>query len=211
MATATDALIDALAVVERADAVPGPGQGEWTYADYAAIPDDGRRYEVVNGVLYMAPRPVERHQAASMRIGSHFFTHIEAAGLGRVYAAPFDVELSPENVVQPDVIVVLKDNLQVITAERIIGAPDLVVEIASPSTATHDRDRKRRAYEQAGVREYWIADHTPGRLKSWHWRTGSTGSWACFKASRSFPPVCCRVCRSASRSFLAERPPTTDH
>lgn len=158
MATAVDGLIDTLPAVERADAVPGPSQGEWTYADYAAIPDDGRRYEVVNGVLYMAPSPVERHQAASMQIGSQFFNHIQAAGLGRVYAAPFDVELSPGNVVQPDVIVVLNDNLQVITAERIIGAPNLVIEIASPSTATHDHDRKRRAYEQAGVREYWIAD-----------------------------------------------------
>ena len=158
MATAVDGLIDTLPAVERANAVPGPSQGEWTYADYAAIPDDGRRYEVVNGVLYMAPSPVERHQAASMQIGSQFFNHIQAAGLGRVYAAPFDVDLSPGNVVQPDVIVVLNDNLQVITAERIIGAPNLVIEIASPSTATHDHDRKRRAYEQAGVREYWIAD-----------------------------------------------------
>ena len=158
MATAVDGLIDTLPAVERADAVPGPSQGEWTYADYAAIPDDGRRYEVVNGVLYMAPSPVERHQFASSRFTHYLVVHVDFKGLGRVYAAPFDVELSSGNVVQPDVIVVLSDNLQVITAERIVGAPDLVIGIASPSTATHDRDRKRRAYEQAGVREYWIAD-----------------------------------------------------
>ena len=154
MATA----IDALPVVERADHMPGPPQGQWTYAAYTAIPDDGRRYEVLNGVLYMAPAPVEPHQSASVNIVIYLGTFLRSGGLGKIYHAPFDVELSPDNVVQPDLIVVLNDNLQVITHERIVGAPDLVVEIASPSTATHDRNRKLRTYEMAGVREYWIVD-----------------------------------------------------
>ena len=112
----------------------------------------------------MAPAPVEPHQFASSRLTHYLVSHVDLQGLGRVYAAPFDVELSPDNVVQPDVIVVLNDNLQVITHERIVGAPDLVGEIASPSTATHDRNRKLRAYEIAGVREYWIVDADRGEV-----------------------------------------------
>jgi Uma2 family endonuclease len=83
---------------------------------------------------------------------------VKFTGLGRVYAALFDVELAPNIVVQPDVLVVLGANQDIITPSRIIGAPDLVVEIVPPSTATYDRSKTLRAYEQAGVQEFWIAD-----------------------------------------------------
>ena len=145
-------------VVARADDIPGPAQGRWTYDDYAKIPDDGCRYEVVEGVLYRMTAPSEGHQASDIRIGHYLFEHVELKGLGRVYVAPFDVELAPDTVVQPDVIVVLKRNESIIHPSHIIGAPDLVVEIASPSTATHDRRTKLEAYARAGVSEYWIAD-----------------------------------------------------
>jgi Uma2 family endonuclease len=79
-------------------------------------------------------------------------------GLGRVYAAPFDVRLPGGQVVQPDVVVILAEHADRITSAGIVGAPDLVVEIASPGTATYDRDTKLHAYERAGVPEYWIAD-----------------------------------------------------
>jgi Uma2 family endonuclease len=85
-------------------------------------------------------------------------THIQFAGLGRVFAAPIDVELTPDTVVQPDIVVILNANLGVITPSRIIGAPDLVVEILFPGTAGCDRREKQDAYARAGVREYWIAD-----------------------------------------------------
>ncbi len=145
-------------VVTTADQVRGPAQGHWEYADYVQLPDDGQRYEIVKGVLYMAPAPGESHQFASSRFVGYLLTHVDFAGLGRVYHAPFDVELSPHDVVQPDVLVVLNANSTIITPRGIVGAPDLVIEIASPSTATHDRDEKLHAYERAGVREYWIAD-----------------------------------------------------
>jgi len=147
-----------LPVVTRADWVPGPRQGQWTYDDYTALPDDGKRYEVVNGVLYMAPSPSGAHQDAALRFAHYLLVNVEFAGLGKVRVAPFDVVLSPKNVVQPDVLVILNANLEKVQDLCMIGAPDLVVEIASPGTAIHDRNKKYYAYAQAEVPEYWIAD-----------------------------------------------------
>ena len=122
-------------VVTPADWVPGPLQGSWTYNDYAALPDDGRHYEIVNGVLVMGPAPSPDHQSIAVRLTHYLFVHAELAGLGRVFAAPLDVELEPKNVFQPDIIVLLNAHLDRVTAKRIIGAPDLVAEVASPARA----------------------------------------------------------------------------
>jgi Uma2 family endonuclease len=154
----TVSLPDVLPVVAQADDVTGSPQGHWTYAAYAAIPDDGQRYEIIGGTLYMAPAPGERHQSAFGWFFHYLFVHVQISGLGRVYGAPFDVRLGDGTVVQPDVLVVLDANVGRITPEGVYGPPDLVVEIASPGTATYDRDRKLHAYERGGVPEYWIAD-----------------------------------------------------
>jgi len=124
-----------LPMVVPADDVPGPRQGQWTYADYAALPEDGRHYEILDGVLYMPPSPNVWHQGSGVRFTHHLYQHVEVAGLGRVFAAPFDVELAPNVVVQPDVLVILNEHRDRITPSRIIGPPDLVIEIASPGTA----------------------------------------------------------------------------
>jgi len=149
---------DKLPMVRRADWVSGPQQGRWTYKEYAALPDDNNRYEVVNGVLYMSPAPSGSHQDAALEIASYLRSHIKLTGLGLVRIAPFDVELAPNVIVQPDVLVVLKENFDKVADNRIIGAPDLVVEVASPSTAIYDRHDKLVAYARAGVPEYWIVD-----------------------------------------------------
>ena len=154
----TSAPLDVLPVVTVAVPIVGPPQGRWTYADYAALPDDGNRYEIIAGVLYMTPAPGTGHQSISARVVTFLVTHVEFAGLGRVFAAPVDVELAPDTVVQPDIVVVLSANLDHITPSRIIGAPDLVVEILSPGTAGYDRREKQDAYARAGVGEYWIVD-----------------------------------------------------
>ncbi len=146
-------------IVTPADWVIGPKQGHWTYDDYAALPDDGKRYEIVNGVLYnMAPAPTGPHQDATGWFFYYLTVHVRLAGLGHVYMGPRDVEVAYNVVVQPDVFVLLNDNLGKITEARVIGAPDLAIEISSPSTAIHDRHRKYVAYSQAGVQEYWIAE-----------------------------------------------------
>jgi Uma2 family endonuclease len=141
-----------------ANGMPGPGQGHWTYKDYLALPDDGSRYEIVNGVLYMTPSPSGAHQDAVLEIAAYLRDFVKHAGLGKVRVAPFDVELAHNVVVQPDILVVLNDHRDRIEESRIAGAPDLVVEVSSPGTSTYDRNTKYHAYARAGVIEYWIAD-----------------------------------------------------
>lgn len=143
-----------------ADWVSGPQQGKWTYKDYAALPDDGNCYEVLDGVLYMAPSPDRWHQKASGAIFYHLYAAVQLTGLGEVYSCPFDVILDAKNTVQPDILVVLNKHLDRIKKHSVVGAPDLAVEIASPSTARIDLNEKFRAYAAAGVPEYWIV--TPG-------------------------------------------------
>jgi Uma2 family endonuclease len=144
-------------IVIPADWVPGPEQGQWTYSDYAALPDDGQRYEIVNGVLVMAPAPSPEHQSITVRLSHYLFVHVELAGRGHVLTAPIDVELGPKNVFQPDIVVILNAHLDKVAEKKIIGAPDLVVEVASPSTAVFDRLIKYEKYAHAGIAEYWIA------------------------------------------------------
>ncbi|MFQ3663813.1 MAG: Uma2 family endonuclease [Chloroflexaceae bacterium] len=149
---------DILPIAGPATHLPPPPGGRWTVADYERLPDDGQRYELINGDLRMAPAPTPDHQATSLRLAHYLFTCIETAGHGRVFTAPIDVELGPTTVVQPDLIVILRGGAATITAQRIVGPPDLVVEVVSPGTASYDRREKRDLYAAAGVREYWIAD-----------------------------------------------------
>lgn len=174
-------------MVTAADHVPGPGQGRWTYRDYAAIPDDGHRYEVVDGVLYMAPSPNRWHQKTSGRLFRYLSAHVEDTGLGEVYEPPFDVELAPKVVVQPDVIVVLHANLEKITDARIIGAPDLLVEVSSPGTVGYDRSKKQAAYAHAGVPEYWIADPWSRTIEVFVLEAGAYRSLGVFEGKATLP------------------------
>lgn len=139
-----------------ADWVPGPKQGEWTYDDYIKLPDDGKRYEILNGVLLLMPSPKDSHQNAAFEIASHLRTYVRLAGLGKVRMAPLDVKLNDKNTFQPDVFVVLNEHLERLTEDGVMGAPDLTVEVLSPSTALEDRVDKHREYALAGVPEYWI-------------------------------------------------------
>jgi len=147
-----------MTVVTPANDVPGPKQGRWTYKDYVALADDGVRYEIVDGVLFMTPSPSGAHQDAVLEIASHLRSYVKFSGIGLVRVAPFDVELAQNVVVQPDILVVLNEHRDRIAESRIVGAPDLVVEVTSPGTATYDRHTKYDAYARAGVPEYWIAD-----------------------------------------------------
>ncbi|MBV8822467.1 MAG: Uma2 family endonuclease [Ktedonobacteraceae bacterium] len=164
--------IEKLPLVIPADWVAGPRQGRWTYDEYTALPDDGPRYEIVNGVLYMAPSPSWSHQGVVGEIFAYLRTHVKLAGLGQVFMAPLDVELAPNTVVQPDVIVLLNASLAKLKEKHIIGAPDLVVEVASPSTSTYDRHNKQLAYARAAVPEYWIVDPVAHTVEVWAWEAG---------------------------------------
>lgn len=158
MAPTLEEVNETLDMVRPAEGIPGPPQGAWTYHDYAGLPDDGRRYEILNGVLLMTPAPDIPHQRSSARLVYYLMQYVEFAELGRVLHAPVDVELSATQVCQPDIVVVLVPRLHLLHEKRVIGAPDLLVEIASPATARYDRGDKKRAYAQAGVGEYWIVE-----------------------------------------------------
>ena len=129
-----------------------------TYEDYLQFPEDGRRHEIIDGDHYVSAPPFVPHQRIVKRLMVQFYRRIEETGLGEVLPAPVATVLSDTDVVEPDLVVVLAPNASVITRERIDGAPDLVVEILSPSTAHRDRGLKLDLYQKSGVAEYWIVD-----------------------------------------------------
>ncbi len=176
-----------LSVVTPADWMPGPEQGSWTYDDYAALPDDGHRYEIVNGVLVMAPSPNGSHQDAVLRIAHYLLAHVEFAGLGKVRLAPFDVQLTPKEVFQPDVLVVLSAHLERVLEKKVVGAPDLAVEVASPSTALYDRVTKYEKYAHAGVQEYWIANIEAKTIQVLVLEAGEYRSLGIFRGEQTLP------------------------
>ena len=176
-----------VSTVTPANWVLGPKQGHWTYNHYAALPDDGKRYEIVKGVLFMAPSLGGAHQDAVGRFYHYLFLRIENTNLGKVRIVPFDVQLTPAVVVQPDVMVILKQNLEKVTSNRVLGAPDLVVEVASPGTTTYDRHAKQIAYAQAGVPEYWIADPTARTVEVFLLEGATYNSVGIFEGKATLP------------------------
>ncbi|MBC7083733.1 MAG: Uma2 family endonuclease [Firmicutes bacterium] len=129
-----------------------------TYEDYRRMPS-GERYELLEGDLWkMTPAPSVLHQKVSGRIEKALRQWVDDHNLGEVYDAPIDVVLSEHNVVQPDILYICKERLGIIKEAYIQGAPDLVVEILSPSTVELDRVTKRRLYGRYGAREFWIVD-----------------------------------------------------
>jgi Uma2 family endonuclease len=129
-----------------------------TYADYAALPDDGHRYQLLEGELVMTPSPNAHHQQVSLRLASRLLDHVEEYGLGLVFNAPLDVTLDEHNVVQPDIFFVSQARSGILQGDRIVGAPDLCVEILSPGTERIDRVRKLELYARFDVTHYWIID-----------------------------------------------------
>ena len=130
-----------------------------TVRDYLAIPeDDENRYELIDGELYMAPGASWEHQESIINLGSTLRDFVRANRFGRVVASPVDVYLSNEDVFQPDIVFVSVERLDIIHRSGVHGAPDLVVEMLSPSTERRDLTIKRERYEMFGVREYWLAD-----------------------------------------------------
>ena len=135
-----------------------------TYDDYAKTPED-ERWELINGELIKVATPSVAHQMALSEIIFPLATFVKAGDLGSVFPRPTDVVLSDYDTVQPDVVFVSKERESVITRANIQGAPDLVVEILSPSTARWDWRDKFDLYELHGAPEYWLAD--PGFRTIW--------------------------------------------
>ena len=128
-----------------------------TYKDYRNTPED-ERCELLDGELVMAATPNIAHQRVCGRLGRRLGEFVEEKGLGEIFRAPTDVVLSDTDVVQPDILFVSGDRAEIITADDVQGAPDLVVEVLSPATARRDWRDKLDLYSKHGVREFWLAD-----------------------------------------------------
>lgn len=136
-----------------------PPQGEWTYEDYTRLPDNGIRYEVIQGELYMSPAPTPKHQSVIAALYGYLWDYLKNQPVGKVFFAPIDVKLPDlATPVQPDLLFIANERLSIIKENFIEGVPDLIVEVLSPSNPTHDRNTKFHAYALAGGREYWIVD-----------------------------------------------------
>ena len=131
---------------------------KWTYEDLVILGDDGKHHEIIDGEHYVNPAPNIRHQRIVRRLTSKIDTWLEKNPLGEVFASPVDIVLSESDVVQPDLVYVSRERVEIVTTPNIQGAPDIVVEVLSGSNRRKDEIIKRKLYEAKGVSEYWIVD-----------------------------------------------------
>jgi Uma2 family endonuclease len=141
--------------------------------DFARLPNDRFRYEIIAGELYMSPSPKARHQyllrELSLRLGLYLREH----PLGQLYFAPFDVHFGGEDIVQPDLIFIRQERVKALVKDWIYGVPDLLVEVLSPATETRlDRQAKYHLYETRGVADYWLADPERRRWEAYRLSAG---------------------------------------
>ena len=131
-------------------------EATWDRTGWAMLPDDGNRYEVIDGVLYMTTAPSSFHQWIVYQIGRMLGEQINDTGAGVTFPAPIGVFIPGCDPVQPDLVVVRREDLGIFHDRHIYGVPALIVEVLSPSNADVDTGTKRDAYARCGVPEYWI-------------------------------------------------------
>lgn len=139
----------------------------WTREEVLALPDDGQKYELVDGELLVTPAARGRHQRAVQKLYNLVEPYVAARALGGVMALPGDLDLNAGHLVQPDLFVgALVDGREPVEWDE-FGVPLLVVEVLSPSTAVYDRVKKRRLYQRVGVPVYWIVDLDARLVEVW--------------------------------------------
>lgn len=130
-----------------------------TYDDFVRFPDDGKLHELIDGEHYVTASPNLKHQRVSGNLHLLIRLWLESHPMGQIFYAPFDVVFSRFDVVEPDLLYVSNERAHaVLTPADVKGAPELLIEIGSPSTRTRDETIKRRLYERSGVSEYWVVD-----------------------------------------------------
>jgi Uma2 family endonuclease len=134
-----------------------PAALKFTYEDYCFLPED-RRHEVIDGEVFVTPAPTLFHQIVKQRLERILVDFVQAGGLGVVLDAPCDVLLSKHDIVQPDILFVSEAKRAILAEKFVSGAPDLVIEVLSPSTEDRDRIAKAKRYATFGVREMWVVD-----------------------------------------------------
>ena len=144
-----------------------PSKVRFLATDIWDTPDDGKRYEVIDGGLFVTPPPVTRHQVASFELSWRIGAYVAQHPIGRMLPAPIGVVLDDENGLQPDLVFVSRDREAIIGERGIDGAPDLVVEVLCPSTRSRDRGIKMHRYAAAGVTHYWMLDPRSKALEAY--------------------------------------------
>ena len=129
-----------------------------TYDDLPQTADDGRRYEIIGGELLVSPSPMTRHQLLVLQLSRSVADFVDEHSLGMVLPGPVDVRLGVHTVVVPDLLFVRSERPDIVKSTLVEGPPDLVVEVASPSTRGRDNVQKAATYAEAGVPEYWLPD-----------------------------------------------------
>ncbi|HSQ33253.1 MAG TPA: Uma2 family endonuclease [Gemmatimonadaceae bacterium] len=142
-------------------------QGEWTAELARALPDDGNRYEVLDGELFVTPAPARLHQRALLELYDRLKPYVSRHGLGELLLSPADIEFSPKRLVQPDLFLIPEESGGRGKTWRDVKSLLLAVEALSPTTARADRIRKRRIYQDEGVPEYWIVDLDARVIERW--------------------------------------------
>jgi Uma2 family endonuclease len=174
-------------------ATPFQPEPSLTYREYALLPNDGRRYELVEGDLLENPAPSTIHQRVSRRLQQILMQQLEETGVAEVFNAPTDVILSDSSVVQPDLAIV-RNARKAVSERGIEGPPDVIVEILSPGNSGHDELFKKALYARMGVPEYWVIDPAQGLVTAYHLEGGRYGTSARFDRSSTlvsleFPEV----------------------
>ena len=139
----------------------------YTAREIRSFPDKRVRYEVIRGELFVTPAPGLPHQRTVVELTTVLREYLERHGLGEVLVAPFEVELTEDSAVQPDVLVLLGDRQAQLTPARLVGPPSLVIEVISYTSKRTDRLQKRQLYQEEGVPEYWIVDPELRRVERW--------------------------------------------
>ena len=144
-------------IVMKQPKVRIPKQKVLTYDDYALLtPPDSGNYELHNGQIIYMPSPIPIHQQVSNNLATDLTVFLRKHKLGRIFTAPMDVVFNPIDTFQPDILFLSNDRLHLIGDKKIEGAPDLVIEILSPSNKPKEMGYKKIIYELSGVREYWV-------------------------------------------------------
>ena len=150
---------------------PGVTPGAWTFSEYARLPDDGNRYEVIDGEVVVTPAPTPHPQKVILRLGVLLSGYVEGGGLGWVLQ-DVDLLFATGQYLRPDIVVVPSSGRSGITDRGVESPPTLVVEVLSPSSMTIDRELKPRRYLAFGVPTYWVIDPFEGRIWMWDAATG---------------------------------------
>ena len=135
------------------------------YEVWESLPE-GTLCQLINNNLVMSPAPFDLHQVILNKINNRIYNFLEKNPIGEIRIAPYDVHLSMQNIFQPDLIFIARENLKYIEPKGLVGVPDIVIEVLSPGTANKDLKDKKNVYEQYGVKEYYIVDPETRIVKS---------------------------------------------